>query len=219
VDPPQRRARGTSAGLDIGRIVRAARTLEPDALTMQAVADMLGVDRKALHNHVNDREKLLKLVALDAFSERFSTVHIGEDSNWEDASRAYARGITESVIAAGPLAAHLSPADTRATGMLQATESLLSRLVDGGFNDVTAVRLLALLTNICMGFARDVISASSSGERPRALMLRESLDDGDEHSFPHLRRIVNVDVDTYAVAQLELSVEIFIVGAERFRTE
>lgn len=66
-----RRSRGVRAGLDRRQIIDAARTLDPGAVTMQAVADVLGVDRKAVNHHVSDRETLLGLVAVDAFSEHF----------------------------------------------------------------------------------------------------------------------------------------------------
>jgi TetR/AcrR family tetracycline transcriptional repressor len=207
-----RRARGTSAGLDIGQIIEAARSLDPDAVTMQAVADALGVDRKALNHHVTDRENLLGLVALDAFSASFSATEIEPRTSWQDACRDYAARLTSSVISAGVLAEHLRPGDSRAGGMLAATEAVLSKLVSAGFDDETAVRLLALLTNLCMSYARDVALASRTGERPRHLMLRDALGD-DGAQFENLARIVEEGVDTYDARQLDLAIDVFLVGA------
>ena len=46
--------------------------MDPQTLTMQAVADELGVDRKALNYHVTDREGLLRLVAAGRFEATFA---------------------------------------------------------------------------------------------------------------------------------------------------
>ncbi|GIM93444.1 hypothetical protein [Paractinoplanes toevensis] len=46
----------------------AARDMDPATLTMQAVAERLGVDRKALNYHVTDRDGLLELVAQETLS-------------------------------------------------------------------------------------------------------------------------------------------------------
>src|ERR1700759_3393894 len=86
-----RRTRGERAGLDIKTIIEAARTLEPEAITMQAVADPLGVDRSALNYYVTGRNALLELVAADAFSTHASQIEVPSDDGWQAACRAYAR--------------------------------------------------------------------------------------------------------------------------------
>jgi AcrR family transcriptional regulator len=205
---------GTRAGLNLGRIVEAARSIDPDTLTMQALADQLGVDRKALNHHVSDRDTLLGLVALDSFAATFSGFDLTAHSDWRDACRAYAYGITESVVAAGALAGHLRLDDALATRVLETTEVVLAKLVQAGFDDATAVRLLALLSNICLSFARDVTFLSRSGQRPRPLLLRESLTAHEPAVFENLARIAADPVDTYSREQLELSIRVFLLGAE-----
>jgi AcrR family transcriptional regulator len=221
-----RRSRGKRAGLDLARIVEAARSLDPGTLTMQAVADELGVDRKAVNHHVTDRDSLLELVALDSFTAGFAALPI--TGQWQEACRAYARGFTDSVIAIGVLAGHLrlGPAQgakgakgakgaqgALATRFLAPTEAVLAKLIEAGLDDETAVRSLALLTNICLGYARDAI-AFRNGERPRPSQLRSALHETDAGAFTNLARIAASPIDTYDERQLDLSIEVFLRGTE-----
>jgi len=207
-----RRAIGVRAGLNLPQIIEAARSLEPDALTMQALADELGVDRKALNHHVSDRETLLGLVAMDAFAEAFSAVHIAAHTEWREACRAYARGFTDSVLAAGILADRIRLGDPLVTNVLRPTEAVLRKLVEAGFDDETAMRALALLTNICLAYARDIAITARCGVNPRPLILRKALEQRDPEEYENLARIAALPVSTYDRAQLELSIDVFITG-------
>ena len=91
-----RRTRGQSAGLDRARIVAAARDLPIKSLTMQAVADRLGVDRSALHYHVPDRAALIELVAEDLFASSLSPRGIGPDTDWREGCLLLARAARAS---------------------------------------------------------------------------------------------------------------------------
>ena len=104
---------------------------------MKAVADVLGVDRKALSYHVSDRDTLLGFVAADAVLTAFSEVEIAE-APWQAVCRAYATGLTESVSAAGKLADHIRLTNATALTFLRPTEVLLGRLIQAGFSDETA---------------------------------------------------------------------------------
>ena len=182
---------------------------------MKAVADQLGVDRKALHHHVGDRDALLGLIAVDIFTRTFSPVKISEHARWQDACRAYAHGITDSAIAVGAFADHLRLERLLATTMLETTEALLAKFRDAGFDDDFAVRSLALLSNICVAFARDVGLVTRSGDRPRRLLLQDALADNASQAFENLRRIAAISTDTYDMQQIEHSIEVFILGTEQ----
>ncbi|GAA1708485.1 TetR/AcrR family transcriptional regulator C-terminal domain-containing protein [Isoptericola hypogeus] len=209
-----RRAIGVRAGLTLPRIVEAARSLDPDALTMQALADHLGVDRKALNHHVSDRDTLLGLVALDAFTSTFSAVDIAAHTGWQDACRSYARGFTDSAVAAGVLAERIRLTDAYVTKVLEPTEAVLQTMVAAGFDDETAMRTLSALTNICLAHARDVVLASRSNTSPRAAILRDALHERDATKYPTLARIAELPATTYDTTQLDLSIDTFIAGAE-----
>ncbi|WP_051970505.1 TetR family transcriptional regulator [Kitasatospora azatica] len=214
--PPSggRRTRGRRAGLDLARIIAAARSLDADELTMQAVADKLGVDRKAVNHHVSDRESLLRLVALDAFSETSSDLDIPPDASWQEAYRLYARAYTDYVIAADALSVHLQPDSSVFARFAEPTEAVVKKLTEAGFDDEAAVRSLALLTNICWAYARDALLVARIGVGLRLRLTREGLEGRDPQAFENFTRIVARGVDTYDRKQLDLSIEVFLRGIE-----
>ncbi|MDX2683743.1 hypothetical protein [Streptomyces soliscabiei] len=208
-----RRPVGRRAGLDLRRIIDAARSLDADMVTVQAVADKLGVDRKAVRHHATDRETLLKLMALDAFSEKSSDVDIPADCSWQEACRVYALAFADNVIATNALAEHLRLDHTLIARLGAPTEAVAKKLTEAGFDDESALRALALLSNVCMAYAQDVVFVSRSGERPRRLMARETLS-GHEREFENFARMVDLSIDTYDRKQLDTSVEVLIHGIE-----
>lgn len=206
--------RGERAGIDRALIVETARAFDPEVLTMKALADELGVDRKTLNHHVNDRETLMGLMALDAFSDTFSAVRVAAQGTWQDACRTFAWGFTDSVVSAGALAEHLRVEDSLATVTLETTEAVVEKMIAAGFDDESAVRCLALLTNICMAFARDIVNVSPSKESSRLALLRQALEGRRAEDFVHLSRIARSRVNTYTKRQLDLSIDVFLSGAE-----
>lgn len=212
--PPVRRAVGVRAGLTVDRIVEVARSLAPDALTVQAVADALGVDRKAVSHHVSDRNTLLALVARDSFRAQFAEVHIGSNDSWQQACRTFARGFVASTLSIGGLVEHIRLGDPYVTDVLEPTEAVLAKMVAAGFDDEAAMRSVSLLTNICLTYARDRVLARDSGVSPRSVILRTALKHRDPSDYPTLARIAEGSVTTYDDAQLEFALDVFIAGAE-----
>ena len=209
-----KRGRGRRAGLDLAQIVEAARAMAPSAVTMQAVADALGVDRKALNYYVADRESLLKLVAVDVFSVSFATVNIDPESTWQDACRTYGRGLADSIIETGVITPHFRLGSAVAKNFLAPAEVLLGKLIAAGLDDETATRALALLSNIAMGYASDAIAAARTSEYPLALRMQQAFKETQGEPLQHLERITGSAVRAYNREQLELSIDIFIRGTE-----
>ncbi|MFJ4620338.1 TetR/AcrR family transcriptional regulator C-terminal domain-containing protein [Streptomyces sp. NPDC088812] len=149
-----------------------------------------------------------------SFTTHFSAVDIARHSAWQDACRAYARGFTDSAVAAGVLADRIRLSDPYVTKVLEPTEAVLEVMVRAGFDDEHAMRVLSLLANICLGYARDVATAARSGVTPRPYILRKALDRRDAADFETLARIADLPVTTYDERQFELSVDLFISGAE-----
>ena len=75
-----------------------------EALTMQAVAEALGVDPKALNYHVGDREGLRGLVALDVFETELGRVELPADGDWRVVTRSYAAALRDAFTQLGVLA-------------------------------------------------------------------------------------------------------------------
>ncbi|MEV8135415.1 TetR/AcrR family transcriptional regulator C-terminal domain-containing protein [Microbacterium aurantiacum] len=210
----QVRAIGVHAGLSLEQILDEARSMDPDALSMQALANRLGVDRKAINHHVSDRETLLGMVAMDAFATSFSAVKISHQADWKEACRSYALGFTDSAIATGVLADRIRLTDPYVTQILEPTEAVLQKMVEAGFDDESAMRTLSLLTNICLAHARDVVLELRSGVTPRTEILRGALEQRDPARFPTLARIAELPVTTYDRQQLVVSIDLFIAGAQ-----
>ncbi len=208
----RRRGRGHSAGIDLDQILEAAKSLPRESLSMQSVASVLGVDRKALYNHVSDRDSLLALVALDAFAAQFAAGDIARTSTWQDACTAYAHSFVRGIVAAGDLADHLWFDEALTSWFLEPTELLFSRLTDAGFHDELSIRAVTMLSTICLGHARDITRASASGDRPRHRSLVRALAPRDAARYPNLVRISERGDNTYGTQQLDFTLRVFHDG-------
>jgi TetR/AcrR family transcriptional regulator, tetracycline repressor protein len=209
-----KRAVGSRAGLTLQQIIDAAQFLEPDELTMQALANSLGVDRKTINHHVRDRETLLELVATKTFSESFSAASIPAGAPWQEACRIYATQLADSAIATGALAEHLRVSDGRLTSALEFTDAVLERMANAGFSDEYALRILSALATIGLSHARDVVLQARSGLRARAEIVTRGLQDRDAKRFETLSRIMAQPTTTYDRKQLDLTINVFLTGAE-----
>ncbi len=217
--PTTRTARkpGKRAGLDLRQIVDAARTIQVDALSMQSLADHLRVDRKALNYHVKDKQTLLGLVAMDAFTARFSSTDVAQAATWEHACRIYGIGFFEGVRGVGGLADYLWFGGSVAAWALAPSEALFKRLGEAGFTDETATRLVATLISMSLSHARDAAQAEAEGARPRTRALQAALQDVEPHDHENLRRIAGLGVDTYGSRQMEVMLDMLIAGARALR--
>jgi len=209
---PATRGQGVHAGLDLDQIVDAASRLEPSTLTMRAVAAELGVDHKALNHHVRDRDTLMGLVAWRAFAARYAPTALGH-ADWREACSVFAHNFVDAAIPVGPLTDNLSLRGTPLTLFLEQLDILLGTLVDAGFDDETALRMVTLLSTICVAHAQDAVAAEAD-QRPRRAIVQAALDDSPSPALPNLARILPLEVDTYSQRQLDLSLRIFLAGAE-----
>jgi TetR/AcrR family tetracycline transcriptional repressor len=211
--PSPRRGRGARAGLDADRIVAAARGMAPAAVTMQAVADALGVDRKALNHHVSDRESLLELLAIDAFRARYAAASVDLGDNWQDACRAYGRSLCRAIAETGEWIAHFRITSPRDLVVAGPAEVVAERMLAAGFDRVTVSRGMHLLVTLCSGFARDAVLARE-GRHPQVEQLRAVLETSRD-GYTALGDLVDARVDNYGAAQLEFDLDAFIGAMER----
>jgi TetR/AcrR family transcriptional regulator, tetracycline repressor protein len=209
-----RRRQGVKAGLDLGQILEVATSIAPEELTMQAVADRLGVDRKAINHHVSDRESLLRLVAIEGFARSVATVRIPADRDWREASRIFGHAVASGVTALGPLAPHLQVGTSADEALLAATEALLAKYIEAGLDLETGLRAVSMLGDICEAHGRGVALIAIDGAGIRDQWLREALRElpGDQPRY--LGQVAQSPIDTYDERQLDLSIEIFIGGLE-----
>ncbi|MGW6958745.1 TetR/AcrR family transcriptional regulator C-terminal domain-containing protein [Streptomyces chartreusis] len=199
--------------MDADQIIDAASRLDLATLTLRGVAKELGVDHKTLSHHIGDLDTLRVMLAWHAFSAHFAAA-THPPGDWQASCREFASAFAESAIAVGPLAEHLTLTGTTLTRFIQYTEILIAELLEAGFDDEQALRLVVLLVNICLGHARDHVAASSSRARPRQDAVRRTLAQADAPALPNLERILSKQIDTYGEAQLEASVDVFLAGAQ-----
>ncbi|KAA9106051.1 hypothetical protein [Microbacterium rhizomatis] len=214
---PAPRQQGRHAGLDRRRIAEAARTLEPQSLSIQAVADLLGVDRKAVNYHVTNLSGLLELVAVDAFSMNFADIDLSSISDWKLACRAYAFALHDSLVTTGALVSYFRFQDPGDLTMLGPADIVMQRLYEAGFTDEQVGNAIILIVNVAMSAARDdVMILGADGTHPQVPLILGALRDAYPRQFPGLQRaMAATPVRTpYGPAQLDASIDIVTRGLE-----
>ncbi len=214
-----RRGRGSRAGLTQARIVEAARGLGAESITVQAVADRLGVDRAAVHHHVNDLDTLRELIALDAFTVRFAPITVAPGADWREACRLLAVSMHDAVLASGGLGAYvrLTPSDV---AVLEPVEQTLGIMIAAGFDDETAARSLTTLAGIAAATARERVIAGRQTGHPQAPAVRRAIEENGDVELPVLYRLAQADLVAFDDAQLQASIDLVLDGmATRLRSD
>ncbi|HEX5256816.1 MAG TPA: TetR/AcrR family transcriptional regulator C-terminal domain-containing protein [Mycobacterium sp.] len=209
------RQRGRPRRISRDRIVSAARSVAPEALTMQAVADVLGVDPKALNYHVGDRDALRELVALDVFESALTRVAMPAGGDWRSVLRIYCAALRDAVVELGVLATYfrLPP---KGIGALAPVERVLQELVDAGFSVVDAGHALRLVTELGHAAGREAVFLAQSTVHPNVDEVATALGGAVEGTFPMLRQVVAArGDDTDDEAQLLFSLDVVVTGLEQ----
>ena len=181
---------------------------------MQAVADVLGVDPKALNYHIGDRDGLLELVAVDAFAAELSEVAIPTDGDWREVLRHYGAALREATAELGVLATYFRLPAT-GLGALEPVERVLQKLVDGGFSVDEASHVLRLVSELGHAAGREAVFLSQSRKLPYVEEVTTALSTVAEDMFPVLRQVVAArDTDVSDGQQLEYSLDVVIAGLE-----
>lgn len=181
---------------------------------MQAVADVLGVDPKALNYHVGDREALRELVAVDAFVVELRRMKIPAGGDWRDVLRCYAAALRDAHTALGVLATYFRlPASALAA--LEPVEQVLQALVDAGFSVDDAGQILRLVSELGHAAGREAVFAAQSREHPYVSDVATALDTAGAQEFPLLRQVVTArDVDPCDRHYLDFSLNAIFAGLE-----
>jgi AcrR family transcriptional regulator len=209
---PHPRQRGRPRQITRERIVAAARTLAPEALTMQAVAEVLGVDPKALNYHVGHRDGLRELVAVDAFEVELSRVALPTDGDWRDVLRSYAGALRDATVTLGVLATYFRLPAT-GLGALEPVERVLQELVAAGFSVDDAGHVLRMITEVGHAAGREAVFLSRSRVHPHVSEVATALSSAAADAFPVLRQVVAArDADGGDGHQLEYSLDVIIAG-------
>lgn len=193
----------------------AARTIAPEALTMQAVADVLGVDPKALNYHVGDRDALRELVAVDVFESELNRVTLPSDGDWRDVLRGYAAALRDAVVKLGVLAPYFRLPAT-GLGALAPVEHVLQVLVDSGCTVDEAGRILRLVSELGHAAGREAVLSARIHTHPNVPEVATALHGAEAGTFPLLRQVIAGRDGDDGDGQLEFNLDVVIAGLDNF---
>jgi AcrR family transcriptional regulator len=170
----------------------------PEAFTMRRVADELGMGVMTLYGYVRNREEILEGVAALALADGHRQPR--RDTSWEDQVRTDIEHL-HNLCRRHPNLVTLILGQTAASpGLFRLRERLLGALLAAGFDRVTALHALGILTSYALGFG-----SAQAGAAP--IDLPERIRELPASDFPHLADAA----DRYAV---HLSDEAFEHGLE-----
>lgn len=211
------RARGRPPRISRSKIVSAARRLATTKnLTMQAVADELGVSRKALHYYVGDREGLLALVLLDLFERELERVELPVDDDWRAALRAYAVAFRDGLIQVGIATDFTRLGGLSAAAALALADRLLDMLLNAGMNPDGARLALTAASNIAQSAAQSLAAQTDSGVHHHRAETAAALQHEPEGTYPALRRVLESAPTNGRDAEIQFEFELglLIAGVE-----
>lgn len=219
------RKRGGPLRITQRMIVKAARGMDAQTLTMQAVADQLGVDRKALNYHVTDRDGLMRLLAEDvfeasfaeAFQPYFDAAGVQDEADWRAAIRTWATTVRDSMVATG-VASNFFRLNGDNLAIFQPAEFVLQKMLHAGFDLETAGRGLAFVTHFAMGVGRDIIMERQLGDHPQAQEVRDMFERGtDSEGYEAFRGLIDLEINgpRDINRQFDFELDVFVTGMER----
>lgn len=207
------RRRGRPRRISHEQIVAAARDIAPAQLTMQAVADALGVDRTALHYYVGDRDGLLELVVADLFEAELCAVELPEHAAWPEVLRAYAAAIRQGVLRCGVTTTNFRIRGVGGAAGLALAERVLTALTAGGFEVDQAGRILTFVAGIAMSAAHDVLGSAESRLHHQTPEVARALGTLPAQEFPLLSAVV---ADRPGTDDFDFNLAVVIAGLESY---
>jgi AcrR family transcriptional regulator len=212
-----RPTRGRPPRISRDQIVEAARSVAATRLTMQAVADALGVSRKALHYYVGDREGLLTLVVLDLFDQQLNRVELPSDGDWRAVLSAYAVAFRDGLIKVGTVTDFAQLRGVGVEAALALAERVLDALLTAGLDPDSARYGLTAASNIAQSAAHIIVAQTAAGEHRHRAQTSAALQREPQDTYPALRRVLaSADSQGHdAERQFEFELQLLIAGLDR----
>lgn len=204
--------RGRPPRIDQQQIIAAAKTLAPGQLTMQAVADALGVDRSALNYYVGDRDGLVQLLVADLFDSELATVEL-PGTDWQDILRVYGHAIRDGVVRIGVVGTHFTLRGLGGSASLELAERITQTLLTAGFTVAQATDILTLVAALAFSDARDTLAMTEHREHAQLPEVADALARRPAEQYPAMRRVL-AEIDHYA-RDFDFELDVVILGLER----
>jgi TetR/AcrR family transcriptional regulator, tetracycline repressor protein len=167
-----------------------ARGLAPQELTMQAVAAALGVDRKALHRHVGDRDGLVELVVADIFESQLARVDLPADAEWPALLHAYATALRDGVVQLGAIRARLWLSGGVQSTLLPWAERVLDALVGAHFTVHEAGGILTLVAGVAIAAGQNATLMTGTRVHPHLPEVARALQNREHEDLPLLSQVI-----------------------------
>ena len=208
-EPMTRRGRPPSFSRE--ELLAAARRLGPEAITLQNVADALGVARTSLYWHIKDQNELGELVLAEVVHEATAGAWTPDaGASWSEWLDTYARTLRTTLIAGAGWLRY-------GTGRLMYTErafhhadQLLAALLAEGFSLDEATCAYTFISQLVFANVRSTTeSAARAAGRKAFLVELNSLPSDD---VPHLRAALEAMMHTSLDRQFEYNLACALAG-------
>ncbi|MBT2508726.1 TetR/AcrR family transcriptional regulator C-terminal domain-containing protein [Streptomyces sp. ISL-98] len=155
--------------------------LGPQALTMRALAQRLGVSGASLYHHVASKDDLLD-AALDLINEEIDLGPL-EHPQWREGIAAYARGYREVYMRYPNMIAMVARRRVEADKALRGYDTLMGALLRVGCTPAKAAEVAAAIDYLVLGSALETFAAgftrAPGAYRPAFPSLADSLEGAD----------------------------------------
>ena len=208
--PPRRRGRPPRVSRD--SIIEAARGVKLDELSVQAVADRLGVDRSTISYHFADKDELFAVVASVTLGSELQDWTPPDSDDWrdwvaDDACRAH-----DALTRHGSVALFVRLPLGSDIGSLAPVEGLIQKLAQAGFDHEAIAHAVAYISEVVHATAQNEILVAQSGH-PQGPELTRYLDRLPADVAPGLRRLVEADPLGHA-DHFDFALRVMIAGLE-----
>jgi TetR/AcrR family transcriptional regulator, tetracycline repressor protein len=187
-----RRGRGRPPRISRDSIIEAARAISVDQLSMQSVADSLGVDRSTIHYHFADRDELFSVVASATLGAELAKYTPPESDDWRDWVAGYARSVYRALVRHGAIVLFVRLPLGSDAKALAPVEGVISAMLRAGFDEATVVHAIAYISEVVHAAAQNQILVSRD-THPQGVELVRYLDEQPADAVPGLRRLVEID--------------------------
>jgi TetR/AcrR family transcriptional regulator, tetracycline repressor protein len=181
-------ARAQRHGLSRARVLEEARRLleahGPEALSMRALAQRLGVSPMALYNHVSSKEDLIQGIANTVVQDLCIAEVRG---TWRQRVRGCFRALRQVCLANPRTIPLVEAADVLHPAVFRPMEMTLAALVEAGIEPHEALEAYFLLTNFTMGQVSYQIRGPFRGLDPAEAVRRGTI---GESEFPLVAKVV-----------------------------
>jgi TetR/AcrR family tetracycline transcriptional repressor len=181
---------------------------------MGAVAEVLGVSRKALHYYVGSREGLINLVVADLFEAELATVDLPRDGDWQTVLNVWAHAIRDGVVQVGTAATYVQLRGMGGAAAMELSERVTESLLRAGFSHLLARRALTVIANVAFTHANIALLEDQHGMYPHEYELATALAQAPDDKFPGLRQILACTRAEDTSHSFEFELDLAVTGLE-----